>query len=814
MLSPRWHKVARDLREHKGRTFLVVLSIAVGVFAVGMIATSRVILSREMTRAWQAINPASASLYPDHFDEDLVWMVRHMPEVQEADARRATPVRFRRGPTDRRVSGPQEDVEEAPAGQAASWRNLTLYSYLDYDDIRIFKLRSLSGAYPPPEHEVLIERASLAWMGLREGDTFEVESFTGKKRTVRIAGTVHDLTQMSAGWLNRGYGYVTPETMLWLGLSDGFDELMFVVAGDTQDKTHVASVAQIVREKIERGGRTVYYTWIETPGRHPAERTIEPIMMVLGLLGLLALGASGFLVFNTLQALLTQQRRQIGVMKALGAANGQILGLYYVTVLIYGLLALLVAVPLGALGAYGLTRYVAGLVNFDIATLNVPLQVFALEVVVGLLVPLLAALYPIGRGVHVTAHEAMSDFGMQNGQFGHGRVDRLLERVQSLPRPLLLSLRNTFRRKGRLALTLSTLTLSGAIFIAVLSTQASMMNSIDEIFNYIRYDVVLGLEREYRIDLLERQALAVPGVAIAEAWRFDSARRVRPDGNESQPINVQAPRADTQLVNPTIVEGRWLLPEDENAIVVNTYLLKDERDIGVGDEITLKLGREETAWRVVGIVGKTDPIPLLYVNLPYYSELMGGIGRAGALIVATEQHDPDSQIQMAKVLEQHFESAGMRVATTQTSASQQAQIASQLNVIVVFLMIMAILLAVVGAIGLMGTMSLNVLERTREVGVMRAIGAGGYDILRIVVVEGVLIGLLSWLFAAALAFPLGKLMSDVVGMSVIRMNLTYTFSVLGAGIWLGAVVVLAALASFWPARNASRVTVREVLAYE
>ena len=470
--------------------------------------------------------------------------------------------------------------------------------------------------------------------------------------------------------------------------------------------------------------------------------------------------------------------------------------------------------PLGALGAYGLTSYTAGLVNFDIASFGVPPQVLALEVAVGLLVPLLAALYPILGGVRMTAREAMSDYGVSGGNYGQGRVDRLIERVQNLPRPLLLSFRNTFRRKGRLALTLLTLTASGAIFIAVVSTQASMMRSIDEIFNYIKYDVVLGMEREYRIDLLERQALAVPGVAIAEAWRFDSARRVRPDGNESQPINVQAPRADTQLVNPTIVEGRWLLPEDENAIVVNTYLLKDERDIGVGDEITLKLGREETAWRVVGIVGKTDPIPLLYVNLPYYSELMGGIGRAGALIVATEQHDPDSQIQMAKVLEQHFESAGMRVATTQTSASQQAQIASQLNVIVVFLMIMAILLAVVGAVGLMGTMSLNVLERTREVGVMRAIGAGGYDILQIVVVEGVLIGLLSWLFAAALAFPLGKLMSDVVGMSVIRMNLTYTFSVLGAGIWLGAVVVLAALASFWPARNASRVTVREVLAYE
>ena len=661
---------------------------------------------------------------------------------------------------------------------------------------------------------MLIERASLAWMGLQEGDTFEVESIAGKKQTLRIAGTVHDQTQMVASWVGQGYGYVTPETMLWLGLPDGFDELMFVVAGDTQDRATITAVAQEVRDKIERGGRTVYYTWIPTPGRHPAEQTIDPMMLVLGMLGLFSLVASGFLVFNTLQALLAQQTRQIGVMKALGAKNGQILGLYYGMVLIYGLLALLIAVPLGALGAYGLTSYTAGLVNFDIASFGVPPQVLALEVAVGLLVPLLAALYPILGGVRMTAREAMSDYGVSGGNYGQGRVDRLVERVQNLPRPLLLSFRNTFRRKGRLALTLLTLTASGAIFIAVVSTQASMMRSIDEMFNYIKYDVVLGMEREYRIDLLERQALAVPGVAIAEAWRFDSARRVRPDGNESQPINVQAPRADTQLVNPTILEGRWLLPEDENAVVVNTYLLKDEPDIGVGDEITLKLGREETAWRVVGIVGKTDPVPLLYVNLPYYSKLMGGVGRAGAVIIATQQRDPDSQAQMAKVLEQHFESAGLRVATTQTSATQQAQIASQLNVLVVFLMIMAILLAVVGAVGLMGTMSLNVLERTREVGVMRAIGAGGYDILQIVVVEGVLIGLLSWFLAAALAFPLGKLLSDVVGMSVIRMNLTYTFSVLGAGIWLGAVVVLAAVASFWPARNASRVTVREVLAYE
>ncbi len=518
MVGPRWHKVLRDLGEHKARTALVVLSIAVGVFAVGMIATSRVILAREMNRAWQAVTPASASLYPDHFDEEVVWTVRHMPEVREADARRTTTVRFRKGPADRRMSGLQEEVDDSPTGPAVAWRNLWLYSYLDYDDIRVFKLRPLTGAYPPPEHEVLIERASLAWIGLEEGDTFEVESAAGIKRTLRIAGTVHDQTQMVASWLGQGTGYVTPETMQWLGLADGFDELMVVAAGDTQDKAHIGAVAQAVRNKVERGGHTVYWTWIPTPGEHPAQQTIDPMMLVLGMLGVLSLIAGGFLVFNTLQALLAQQTRQIGVMKALGAKNGQIVGLYYTMVLIYSLLALLFAVPLGALAAYGFTRYTAGVVNFDIASFGVPPQVLTLEVIVGLVVPLLAALYPVLGGVRITAREAMSDYGMRGGQYGQGRVDRLLERVQSLPRPLLLSLRNTFRRKGRLVLTLSTLTISGAIFIAVLSTQASMMRSIDETYEYIDYDIVLSMERGYRIDQLEREALVVPGVAIAEAY--------------------------------------------------------------------------------------------------------------------------------------------------------------------------------------------------------------------------------------------------------------------------------------------------------
>ncbi len=127
---------------------------------------------------------------------------------------------------------------------------------------------------------------------------------------------------------------------------------------------------------------------------------------------------------------------------------------------------------------------------------------------------------------------------------------------------------------------------------------------------------------------------------------------------------------------------------------------------------------------------------------------------------------------------------------------------------------MAILIAVVGGLGLMGTMSINVIERTREIGVMRAVGASDGSVLKVFIVEGVFIGVLSWLVGAIVALPVGKLLSDAVGAAFLEAPLNYTFSTKGTLLWLAIVVILAVLASILPAWNASRLSVREVLAYE
>lgn len=798
MLSPRWSKVLRDLWYNKTRTVLVILSIAVGVFAVGMIVSTQIMLSEDLSVCYAATNPASAELYPAAFDDELVQVVRRTDGIREAEGRRSIRVRLQVG-SDR-------------------WRTLHLDAIHDYDDIRVHKLMPERGAWPPPKRELLIERASLTLTNAAVGDTVVVETADGKQRRMRIAGLAHDMNKPPAAFVGTPFGYITFETLEWLGFPRYFNQLYIVVAEKETDKDHIQAIADQVQDKIEKSGRTVYWAWIPEPGEHPSNESVEPMMLILGMLGTLSLFLSGFLVINTISALMAQQVRQIGMMKAIGARFTQIIQMYMGMVLFFSVLSLTAAVPLGGLAAYALTRFLANLINFNLAGFRIPLQALTVEVAVGLVVPLLAAFYPVIAGSRVTVHEALSTYGLSKGLFGRHLIDRAVEAATSaisvLSCPTRLSLRNTFRRKGRLALTLFTLTLGGAIFIAVLSVHASLLTTLDDALTYWNYDLEVDFAYSHRTAKIEGEAMSVPGVADAESWTGNTARRIRPDGHEGPNVSVIGPPADTNLIRPTVLEGRWLLPDDENAIVVNTYVIDEEPDIKVGDDIVLKIEGREITWRVVGIVKGVMTGRIAYANQPYLARAVRFVGRSGGVQIVGEQHDPAFQSELAKRVKEHLDSRGLRVGSTQTTASIRENVEYQFNIIVVFLSIMAILIAIVGGLGLMGTMSINVLERTREIGVMRAIGASDASVLQIFMMEGLFIGMLSWVAGAVSSLPMSKLLSDVVGVAFTDAPLTHTFSTDGALLWLAVVLLLATIASFLPARNASRLTVREVLAYD
>lgn len=811
MLSSRWHKVLSDLISNKLRTVLIVLSIAVGLFALGTILSARALLSSGMADAYAAINPSSGFVRTvEPFDESFVRTVASVPGVAAVDARRSIEVRVL-------------DV-------TGSWLNLRIFAVEDYDAMMVNVIQPESGAWPPPDREILIERSAMPLLGLTTGDVLKTKLSGDRVRLLRVAGQTHDMAQVPAQFDGSPYGYVTMETLAWFGLSHGYNELHVVAdpAGDGgQDPTlHIRDVINRVKDRAERSGLTIPSTLSVEPGMVPLDDILQAVLLLMGTLGILALFLSAFLILNTVSALLAQQRRQIGVMKAIGAGTGQLMVMYLTMVMVYGLCALSIAAPLSVVGARELSRFMAGLFNFDLPEMPVPLLSFVAQTVVGLLVPVLAALYPFVTTLRITAAEAMQDFKLGKGQLGQGVIAFLLAGAhvwlarRVVRRPLLLSLRNTFRNKGRLALTLITLMLAGAIFVGVFSVRASLTETVDQLLGWWGFDVLVAFTQPYRVEQVERTAHTSPQVGAVDVWLQLPVNRVRDDGSESATTFLFAPHVGSELVPaPSIIAGRWLLPADDNAVVVNAIFLKDEPDVSVGDVVLLKIAEREEPYRVVGVcLGVMAP--MVYAPYDYVARATGNAGQAGAALVRVDPElmaEADQEQALAQVtaeLEQVFERHGLHVASVQTSVAEKSEAQASFGIVVALLLVMAVLLALVGGLGLMGTMSINVLERTREIGVLRAVGAPKRGVARVFILEGVIIGVLSWAFGSVLAYPLGRALGDAVGIPLMGAPLSFTYSVGGMWLWLACVVLLSALASYIPARNAGRLTVREVLAYE
>ena len=129
------------------------------------------------------------------------------------------------------------------------------------------------------------------------------------------------------------------------------------------------------------------------------------------------------------------------------------------------------------------------------------------------------------------------------------------------------------------------------------------------------------------------------------------------------------------------------------------------------------------------------------------------------------------------------------------------------------LLMLATLVAIVGGLGLMGSLSISVVERTREIGVMRAIGARSSTIINMFLLEGLVQGIVSWILSVPIAFVIAQPISRQLGQVMLRMDLDFYYNWMAALTWLGAVIVLAILASLWPARTATKISVRQSLSY-
>jgi putative ABC transport system permease protein len=620
---------------------------------------------------------------------------------------------------------------------------------------------------------------------------------------------------------NSVYGYITLDTLARLGEQPYLDQLNFVVAENRLDEQHIRGVAQDVKKLVESRGHSVRRVDIPRPGKHPHADLMGLLLLIMSSFGFFVLILSGILVLNLLTGVMASQVRQIGVMKAIGGTRGQVAGIYFSQALLLGIAALLLALPLGILGSRVLCRPLAVLLNFDITSFAAPLWVYLWAVTVGLLVPLLAAACPVWKGTAISVREALADFGVSRNTFGSSVFDRMLAGVGGRSRPLLLAIRNSFRRRTRLVLTLMTLAVGGIFFMSGINIRASMIKTIDHWLGSEKFDLNIAFEGAYPSEQIERAIKNTPGVVRSESWSIaegllaphPGGGRYGGDTLDGERFSVMAVPSATKMIRLEIVEGRDLLPGDVDAVVVNTSLATTSPQMKVGSTVSFRMGPELTSWHVVGIAREFffSP-PVAYIPQAFMDQRHPGM-RTNALLLL-DKTDPVSIDSVKDNLERSLKQEDVRILGSTSQADFRFAVDQHMLMIYVILVVISGIIMAVGGLGLATTMSLNVMERRREIGVIRAIGASSSTVWLIIVTEGVVVGVLGWALASLAAWPVSKFVGAALVRLMFNSTLDFLFQLQGLLIWLAVSVFFSAVASFLPAWSASKITVREALTYE
>ncbi len=783
MASVRWRKLRGDLRTAWGRIAIMQLAVGLSLTGVGAVLATRTVLQREIAASFLATRPADATLeLAEPVDAALLQMLRARGDLADVDGRDMIRARVK----------PRAD---------APWQMLVLFVAEDLSAQRIAVVRPESGAWPAAPGTLLLERTAPDVIGVDGGSpTVIVQTPHGTPTTMPVSGTVHDAAQAPAWQEHRGCAYISTATLSLLGEPPVLHQLLVRFSPEPTTTGEAEHRASELARSLRDAGHDVHEVRVPTLGTHPHQALMNAVQLVLLVFSALLFVLSTIVMATILSSILARQTREIGVMKAVGASTGQLAALYGTFIVAIAMTGVIIAIPLGAMGGGGMTRNIAGMMNIVLADPSIPGWVFVAVIGFGLVVPLGVAAVPIARATRVTVRRALADNGA-GGAFAAPRLARIP-----------LGVRNALRRPARLITTMLLLVVGGTFVI----TAANVRRGMDQVSSRIdvsrHFDVELRLhdtQPAARVAALAR----VAGVRTLEAWSTAPASIARagevaivhtyPDGGHGS-LSVTAPPAGgSTLVTLPLLEGRWLTASDDDAVVLGHNALHGSRP---GDRVDITVDGTRTTLTVVGIVEEIGS-GSAFVTASVFART-SGTGGVRLVRIDTTARSPADRAEILAALERTAATERIALDYAMPTPLLRSIIDDHLAMVTRAVIAMAAILALVGLFGLASAMAVGVAERTRELGIMKAIGATGGRVARIVLSEALAIGGASSLIAIALSFPL-----TVVVASRLSLIAATPFAVDPKVIiaWPLLVIAGSVVASLVPARRAARLSVKRAL---
>jgi putative ABC transport system permease protein len=805
-LNSFWHKISADVVEHKSRSLLAISSIAIGLFVVGTLLGMIDLQLSKMDASHQQSHPSHIDLIlKSDADFAVEEQIKTIAGVASVDTLTQFTVRFK-----------------TPENQ--QWQTGTALFRPDYAHQEYDLMALLSGSWPT-DNTVAVERLSAKSARLKLDSTIEFETEAGKK-IFSVGGIIRHPFVKPPPFGGQLHFFIAPELASVFGIKPNTFRQLLVQVSQPYSEEKARSVAGDIRTKLDKFGIGVNATLLQNPEKHWGRPFFFGINLILTVMAWASLALSAVLILNTVAALITQQTDQIGIMKSIGARRSTIAGIYLKIVMILALIAITIAVPLSLFAAFYSSRWLLDLFNIEMNNFDYSSRALWLMLAGGLLAPLLASLWPILRGSSMSVRQAIASYGL-GADFSSNRFDRWLEvrffgKLQTI---YAVSLSNLFRRKARLLWTQSVLIIAGVLFIVIVSLIESVNLTLDNELARSRYSVRLGFIADQPTSLIEELVRTIPETVSVEFWNRLPAELTRNNNllHQSGSLGAQlvALPVETHMYKPLITAGRWFenMDNDQKVLVLNAETA-ELNGIQVGDTINVNLQqRFESEWRVIGLyrwfVGSGYAVEPVYAPLSIVQAITQQKHNASFVLLSANVISLAEEKKYADALKQTFQDKHIKLDfyTTTAKLEQRQFVKNQFRPITTMLLGLAILIAAVGAIGLSGTLAISVLQRTREIGVFRAIGASSAAVFKLFMLEGFFHGLLAWLISMPIAYALAEPLSRQLGKLMLGIQLDFTFSMIAVWIWLGLVSLLVLLAAYFPARHATRIVVRSSLSY-
>jgi len=836
-LNHLWHKVIADLTAHKARTLLSISSLTIGILIIGMLLGMIDLQLRHLDTAHRQSQPSHISLIlKTDADLAVAEQIKSIANVAGVDVLTQFTARYK--------------ISNNP-----DWQTGTIVFRPDYQNQHYDQMPLLSGYLPAGNH-LAAERLTSIAAGLKSGDKIEFETPTGPV-DFDVDGIIRHPFVKPPTFGGQLHFFIDAGSAAKFGIKPYSFRQVLVQVSEPYSEEKARLVAGSIRTYLSQSGIGVNATLLQDPEKHWGRAFFSGINLILTVMAWASLALSSVLILNTVTALITQQTDQIGIMKSIGASRWTIAKIYLAEVLILAMLALMLAMPISLAGAFYSSRWLLNLFNVEMPGFAFSYRAITVMCVGGLLAPLLASFWPIWRGASMSVRQAIASYGL-GSDFASARFDMWLERRLSIALPTLyaVALGNLFRRKARLFWTQCVLIITGVLFMVILSLIASVNLTLDNELARSRYAVRLGFSADQSTALILEVVNAGPQTTALEFWQrlpaelLHNGQLLRQSGSLGAQL-IALPET-TQMYQPLIAEGRWLTDNDyqQKNLVLNAATA-ELNNIHVGDSITVKLftppqntvhpelveGRVSTSstrteldagvtvtdqsqdWQVIGLyrwfVGSTYTVEPVYVPLSTIENLTHRNQVSSFALLSANISSITEEKQYTDSLKQLFQDRHipLDVYTTIAKLEQRQFSLNQFKPVTSMLLGLASLIAGVGAIGLAGTLAISVLQRTREIGVCRALGASSKTIFSLFLLEGVFHGLLAWAISIPIAYAVAEPLSHKLGEIMLGLQLDFRFSVTSVWLWLGLVLLLSLLASYWPARYATKINVHAGLGH-